>query len=128
MGRKTYDSIGKPLPGRTTIVLSRNTEKPSLPSEVYLAKSLEEAIEIANNLTTMDHEEIFITGGGEIYQLTLPVAKRIHLTRVHAKVDGDAFFPEIDLSIWNQESSDFLQATEKNQHDCSFELYERRIN
>ncbi|MHC1702979.1 MAG: dihydrofolate reductase [Tenuifilaceae bacterium] len=97
MGRKTYESIGKPLPGRVNIVISRQ-ENLNIEG-CKIAKSIEEALEIAKN-----DSEVFIIGGGEIYQQTLPIANRIYLTRVHASYPGDTFFPELNFIEWDKES------------------------
>ncbi len=89
MGRKTFESIGRPLPGRTNIVVSRTGVFPGTVS----AHSLEEALTEASRASGAG--EIFVIGGGEIYRAALPLATRIHLTRVHSSVEGDATFPEL---------------------------------
>lgn len=89
MGRKTFESIGKPLPGRTSIVVSRTERFPG----TITARSLDEALEEAARAPGAD--ATFVIGGGEVYREALPLAARIHLTRVHARVDGDATFPEL---------------------------------
>lgn len=126
MGRKTYDSIGRPLPGRVSIVLSRTPANAQLEAKpnVLPAASLEEACSQVFS-TEMSHEEAFITGGGQIYQLALPQATRLYLTRVHTHIDGDAFFPEVDWNQWKLIESTCHSADEKNEHDYSFEIYER---
>jgi len=97
MGRKTYESVGKPLPGRINIVVSRQE---NLTVEGCLvAKSLEEALELAKQ-----DSELFIIGGGDIYKQALPIADKIYFTRVHAGFPGDTFFPELNLSEWATES------------------------
>ena len=108
MGRKTYDSIGRPLPNRRNIVITRqNIEIPGC----EVVHSLEEAISL--------DKEIFILGGGEIYQKSIILANRIFLTKIHAEVEGDTYFPSIG-SEWTIESEDFNSKDEKNQHDYSF--------
>ena len=97
MGRKTFLSIGKPLPGRVNIIITRN-ENFNIEGCIT-AKSLVEAFEIAKN-----DSEAFIIGGGEIYKMALPIADKIYLTRVHASYPGDTFFPEIDFTEWYTES------------------------
>lgn len=93
MGRRTYESIGKPLPNRRNIVVSRTMTQP--PTEgVELAASLEEALARASQ------EECFIIGGAQLYAEALPRAQWLHLTRVHAEVEGDVLFPEVDWSQW----------------------------
>jgi dihydrofolate reductase len=91
MGRKTYDSIGRALPNRTNIVITRNAEFHA--EHVHRADSLGKAIGIAEE--SPGKEEIFIIGGGEIFRQSLGVANRIYLTTVHTKIAGDVFFPEI---------------------------------
>lgn len=93
MGRKTFESIGKPLPGRTSVIISRNKEL-KIP-EVITKSSVEEALSVE-----MDNKERFIIGGAEIYAQTLNKAERLFLTIVEGKYTGDAFFPEIDPSQW----------------------------
>lgn len=99
MGRKTYDSIGKPLPNRRNIVISRDENLRIDGVEVF--NSIESAIEELSNET-----EIFIIGGAEIYKQTLPLASKIYLTKVIKSYDGDAFFPEIDFSEWDKTFED----------------------
>ena len=91
MGRKTFESLGKPLPGRTNIVI---TSKPDWQSPgTITVSSLDEAIHAAEET---DAKEVFVIGGGQVYKQSMPVANRIYYTRVHTKVEGDTFFPEID--------------------------------
>lgn len=89
MGRKTYESIGRPLPGRTNIVITRDSGR-EIPGCIVVS-SLTEAIERAKGI---DKEEIFVIGGGQVYAEALPLADRLYLTLIHAIIDGDAFFPE----------------------------------
>lgn len=116
MGRKTYESIGKPLPNRQNIVITRNRAL-SLPG-ADVVDSVEAAKEIANG------DELFIIGGGEIYSQTLPVADRIYLTRVWADYKADTFFPEIDMSSWKEVSREDFPA-EGQTPAYSFILLER---
>lgn len=96
MGRRTFDSIGRPLPGRTTIVVTRNPDW-RFPSELVLrAGSLAEALAAAREID----EEVFVVGGAGVYEEALPVADRLALTFVEAEPDGDTFFPEVDWSEW----------------------------
>jgi dihydrofolate reductase len=97
MGRKTYESVGKPLPGRVNIVISR--QENYRVDGCLVANSFEEALELAK----LD-SEVFIIGGGEIYKQALPITDKIYLTRVHAGFAGDTFFPELNLSEWTSES------------------------
>lgn len=95
MGRKTFDSIGKPLPGRTTVVVSRNRE---LKIEgCIVAHSLNEAI-----TACAGDDEIFIVGGAELYSQALPLANKMYLTEIQQEISGDAFFPAFDLDEWSE--------------------------
>ena len=125
MGRKTYESIGRPLPGRVSIMLSRADSQQPIADSLLHARSLDEAISLVAT-TDMSHDEAFVTGGGEIYRLALPHAERVHLTRVHTTIEGDATFPELDPAEWNLVESERHAADQKNEFDYSFELWERR--
>lgn len=96
MGRKTYESIGRPLPGRTNIILSRNQQYLQAGCRVFndLETALQEGCEKAN--------EIFIIGGSDLYEATLPIADRIYLTIINQEFQGDAYFPDIDFSAWSE--------------------------
>ena len=118
MGRKCFDSIGKPLPGRTTIVLSRN-ESLSIGGCV-MKSSLQEALGFAKNLNT---DEIFIVGGAEIYNLSKPMWTKIYVTHVDVSIKGDTFFPEIDLSDWRVILNDPRKKDKKNAFDFTFRQY-----
>lgn len=93
MGRKTFESIGKPLPNRRNIVVTRNLEFYVVGVEV--ASSLATALEMTKN-----EAEVFVIGGGEIYRQALPMASKLYITRVHAEYKGDTYFPEIDPQEW----------------------------
>jgi dihydrofolate reductase len=108
MGRKTFESIGKPLPNRTNIVLSQNKD---LEIEgVYICHTIDQALEIANQ---KKEEELFVIGGGQLYQMLLPIATKIYLTRIHATFEADTFFPAID-NTWRELSKQSFVADEKN--------------
>lgn len=101
MGRKTYEDLGKPLPGRDNIVVTRK----NLDDKGVIVKSdLESAIQEGKTRALMDQsDEVFIFGGGQIYEQALPLASRIYLTRVHLTIEnGDTFFPSLDPNIWKQ--------------------------
>lgn len=119
MGRKTWDSIGKPLPDRTNIVLSRNPE-PRFEGAVCVS-SFDEAMAVVP-----DAEEIMIIGGSSIYEMLMPMANRMYITYVDAEFDGDAWFPEIDKSQWCEKESLVREADDKNQFNCRFVTMERR--
>jgi len=119
MGRRTYDSVGEPLPGRRNIVITRD---PELRYEgVEMARDLEQALALAAG-----DDEIFVAGGAEIYRLALPVADRIYLTVVHAEVDGDTVFPEFNADDWLLTSDVRHEADDRHAHPFSFRVYERR--
>ena len=101
MGRKTFDSIGRPLPGRANIVLTRDPQWAS--DGVEVVQSLEQAL-VAGEIAceAADVDEIMVIGGEQIYRMTIDLADRIYLTQVDTDVEGDAFFPDIDLNNWSQ--------------------------
>lgn len=121
MGRKTFESMGKALPGRTNIVVTTNAG--FVAKNVEVAGSIAEAIEKAEALNT---HEIFIIGGGKIFEQALPLAQRVYLTRVHLQVDGDAFFPALDPAQWELKQDRLEKADEKNAYDHSFQVWERK--
>ena len=114
MGRKTFKSIGKPLPGRQNIVLTRDTQYHH--EGVTVVHSLKDAIHAAED------DDIFVIGGAEVYKKALPLANQIFETRVHAIVDGDTFF-DPDLSHWLEDSYESHKADTHNQYDYSFITY-----
>ncbi|TFH75383.1 dihydrofolate reductase [Gammaproteobacteria bacterium LSUCC0112] len=124
MGRKTYESIGRPLPGRTNIVISR---QPDLHIDgVKVLDSLDAAIRYAENICLINGvDEAVVMGGAEIYALALPRADRLYMTQVHAEVHGDAYFPEIDLNDWHELGRDDFSASGANPYDYSFVVSER---
>lgn len=121
MGRKNYESIGRSLPNRLNIVITRQAGLEIEGCEVV--GSLEEAIELGKQ---SDQDELFVIGGGQIYEAAMPLADRIYLTRVHAHVDGDVLFPELDESEWKQLSSEEHLADDDHEHAFTFIVYERR--
>ena len=121
MGRKTFDSIGKPLPGRKSIVITRDQDWHH--DGVEAVHSVEEAIDKARELGA---KEIFVIGGAEIFKSSLPVANRIYLTRIHHVFEGDVFFPEIDAEDWACTSERFCAADEKNAYDHTYQVWERK--
>ena len=120
MGRKTSESIGKPLPGRRNIRISR---QPTLNIEdVDVANSLQDVINYCR-----DEREIFIIGGAEIFNQAMPMADEILLTRVHTNIEGaDAFFPELPESDWELISQEKHNKDDKHQYDYTFEVYKRK--
>ncbi len=123
MGRKCFDSIGKPLPKRTNIIVSRNPFLIS--SNCTIARSIEEALEVAyDNQET----EAFIIGGGEIYRQSMDFWDRIYLTEVAVEVQGDITFPEIDRAVWQLISEVRHTKDEKNEWNYTFKVFERIMN
>ncbi|REJ85183.1 MAG: dihydrofolate reductase [Bacteroidetes bacterium] len=120
MGRKTFESIGKALPGRTNVVITRNEEYRA--EGCVMCKSLKEAINHASSDT-----ELFIFGGGEIFQEAIPLADKIYMTRVHTTIQGDTYFPELNPEEWTVTESESFSADEKNEFDYSFITMERVI-
>lgn len=124
MGRKTFSSIGKPLPGRTNIVISRGA--PELPAGVLGVDSLDDALAQARAVATIDGQaEVIVMGGAQIYALALPVADRLYVTHVQAKVAGDAYFPEFDWSAYTEVSRDQFPASGPNSYPYRFSVYDR---
>lgn len=121
MGRNTYESLGKPLKGRVNIVVS-SRPSPDVPGLLY-AVSIDEALDKA---AATGCKEVFVIGGGQIYDQFMSRAHRIYLTRVHAHVEGDTFFPLIDPACWEQDGHlDFLP-DEKHEYAYSFQRWKRK--
>ncbi len=125
MGRKTFESIGRALPGRTNIVISRN---PELPAEgVSPAASLDEALELAGQVARRDGvAEFVVIGGAQIYGLAIPRADRLYVTEVHARVEGDTFLAEIAWERWRESARETHPATAPGDYGYSFVVYDRR--
>jgi dihydrofolate reductase len=124
MGRKTFESIGKALPGRTNIVISRG--EPELPPGVVLVHTLEEALAQAEAVATIDGQtEVIVMGGAQIYELALPMADRLYVTHVQAEVPGDAFFPEVPWSDFTETFRETFAAQGPNPYDYAFAVYDR---
>ncbi len=123
MGRKTFESLGKPLPGRPNIVVTRQADYGQ--DGIIVTSSLADAIIAA---AAFNIDEVFITGGSEIFSQALQASlvQRIYITRVHATVEGDTYFPAFDKDRWQLVSSEPHAADEKNQYAFTFEVYERR--
>lgn len=124
MGRKTWESIGRPLPGRTSIVITHQKAYDPGYRRVQVARSLAEAMELAKQ-ADCDQDHAFVIGGAAIYELALPLADLLYFTRVHARVEGDVFFPEIDWQQWQQVRGSHHYADEFNDFDHDFGVYER---
>ena len=119
MGRLTYESIGRPLPGRQNIVITR--QKNYVADGCDVVASPDAAVAVTNGAA-----EIMVIGGGEIYQLFLPLADRIYMTRVHAVIDGDAEFPSMDEDEWHMSSHEKHAADATNEFDFTFEVWNIR--
>jgi dihydrofolate reductase len=126
MGRRTFESVGKPLPGRANIVVTRQTNWGA--EGVERAASLDEAIRLAREraLQMPDAREICVIGGGEIYGVALPLTDTLHVTHVLAAVDGDTFFPAIDPAVWTEVFSTDMPAGERDTYPTRHAVYERR--
>jgi len=118
MGRKTFESIGRPLPGRQNIVISR---KGFSADGVTSADSIDTALQLVN-----DVEEVMIIGGANIYQQMIDKANRLYLTHVDAECEGDAWFPDFEKDDWNITSELFVKMDEKNNYDFNIISYERK--
>lgn len=124
MGRKTYESIGRPLPGRANIVISR--QENYAPEGVHVVSGLAEALALAEDIALIDGStELMVIGGAEIYRAALPIARRLYLTQVHAEVEGDAYLPDIDWKQWREVSRQRHSGGDGNPYDYSFVVFER---
>ena len=127
MGRTTYESIGRPLPGRTNIVLSRN--EGYAPMGVVPARDLGEALSLADDFAREEGaEEVCVIGGGTIYEQALPWARTIWLTVVEAEVAGDTSFPALDPDAWDVEVTGRIAPDDRNDHPARIERWTRRAD
>lgn len=121
MGRKTWETLGRALPGRVNVVITRRDDYRA--EGALIVHSLDDALRVA---AEAGETEMFIAGGAEIYQQSMHRADRMYLTRIHADVEGDTFFPEFDdVSEWHLTDSEHFEADEKNQYPYSFLTYDR---
>ena len=116
MGRKTFESMPKALPNRTNVIITRKTDYKA--ENAIVVNSLEKALKVAEN-----DNQPFIIGGGEIYKLSMEIADRIELTRVHTSIEGDTSFPEINLE--KEVKNEKRLKDEKNEYDFSFLRYDK---
>lgn len=121
MGRNCYNSIGRPLPKRTNVIITRDPF--FISSNCIVTHSIPEALEAAHE---NGEEECFIIGGGMIYNQTADLWDRLYLTQVDLEVDGDVFFPEVNLDEWKLISEESHIADDKNEYDYSFLIYDRK--
>jgi dihydrofolate reductase len=124
MGRKTYESLGRPLPGRTNIVVTSNRDYAA--QGCLVANSLDEALVLAVSLTRPDDPQIFVIGGEKLYAQMLPYADRLYVTLVDAEIKGDAWFPDFDMTEWRETLTVAHQADAKNPYACVFKTLERK--
>lgn len=117
MGRKTHESIGKSLPGRLNIMLSKHTVDIQ---DVTVVKSLQDALKL-----TIGMPEVMIIGGADVFQQALPLADQVYLTIIHAQLDADVFFPELDKKTWHCKETIERARDEKNSYDLTFCRFER---
>jgi dihydrofolate reductase len=120
MGRNCYESIGKPLPKRTNVIITRDAY--FLSSNCIIARSIEEALEIAHK---NKEEEVFIIGGGQIYEQTKELWTKLYLTEVDLDIDGDVFFPDLNYKEWQLVSEVKHFKDDKNEYDYVFKEYSR---
>lgn len=120
MGRKTYESIGKALPNRTNIVISRRNDW--FQEGILIVGSIKEALKFAKKID----ENIFIIGGGDIYRQTLDATDVLEVTRVNATLEAQVFFPEINRNVWVKTSENCVEKDEKHAYDFCFERWERK--
>lgn len=122
MGRKSFEDLGRVLPGRPNIMITRQEGYTS--EGLHVVPSLEAGIEKAKTFGT---EEIFITGGGEIFKMALSIVDRVYLTRVHTTIEGDTYFPEFDPTGWTLVKNEYYEKDEKHAYAMTFQVWERTI-
>ncbi|WP_394181176.1 dihydrofolate reductase [Marinomonas posidonica] len=124
MGRKTFESIGKPLPGRRNIVITRDANFQA--DGIDVVSSLEQAIALGEDICLVNgQEEVMVIGGAQIYELALPRVDRLYITHVDADVEGDAFFPEVDWPSFTLLAEESFAAEGHNPYDYRFSVYQR---
>lgn len=124
MGRKTYESIGKPLPGRANVVVTGNRNYSA--EGVEVVHSIDEALQLARSIAIVDGaKEVMVIGGAELYRELLPRTHRLYLTKIHASVDGDAHFPSLNWCRWKELNREDFNAEAPNPYDYSFIVYQR---
>lgn len=124
MGRKTYEALaGEPLPGRFNFIVTRQRDWTPTNDKAKVTPSLEQALKEA---ASTDCKETFVIGGGEIYKEAMPIADRIYMTRVHATLDGDTWFPPIDEKDWQLTDNRDFPADEKHAYAYSFQVWQRK--
>jgi len=124
IGRKTFESIGRALPGRQTIIVTRNDRYQRLDENSSVVHSIEEAIDLAR---ARGETEVFVCGGAEIYTRALDLADRLYLTFVEARIEADTFFPEWNDDAWCEKESLHLAADDKNQYPSTFKVLVKAV-
>lgn len=125
MGRKTYDSICRPLSGRDNIIITRSNDFTA--PGAFIARTIRAGLKLARGCAAKSEaDEICIIGGAEIYAQTIDAADRIYLTRVDAEIDGDVFFPSLDSADWTEKSQGGCEKSDRNEYDCEFFMLDRR--
>lgn len=125
MGRKTFETLPKPLAKRTNIILTRN-QNYEAPEECIVSHSVEDVLKTAKSLSKNDNLELMICGGAPIYAAFLPHASRLYLTQVHATFEGDVYFPKFDINDWDETKRIDCDKDEKNPHAYSFLFLEKK--
>jgi dihydrofolate reductase len=120
MGRKSFESLGKPLKGRDNLVISRSADEIK---GVELFRTIDQAIHWSEEKGS---EILFITGGGEIYRQTMDQWDELYMTEVHASPEGDVYFPEVDLSQYELYYSEFFEKSEQDEYDFTIKFYRRK--
>ncbi|WP_317195542.1 dihydrofolate reductase [Echinicola shivajiensis] len=121
MGRKTYESMGKPLPNRTSVVITRNSDY-SIPDGHHIVHHLQDALDLAKK---NNQDKVFIIGGGEIYKQAIELSDELLVTEVDCSPEGDTYFPNISANKWKVVQKEAFQKDEKNEYDFSFITYKR---
>lgn len=122
MGRKTYESIGKPLPNRTNIVISGKNDW--FEEGILIVGSIKEALKFAKKID----ENVFVIGGGTIYEQTIDLADQLEITLVDATLEADTYFPKIDEKIWQKTQETYHEKDEKNQYDFCFQTFTKKTS
>ena len=127
MGRKTFESIGRPLPGRKNIVVTRQASWRH--DDITIFYNVEEALDFAIGEAQRDNQdEVMVIGGSEIYRQVLPICDKLYVTRVHAQIDGDAFFPNFEGSNWRLSFQQIVEPLGNDQYTCSFMVYDKLLD
>lgn len=125
MGRRTWESIGRPLPGRTHIVVSGSPGEST--ADFHYVSDIDSALTLGREIAAeQGAEEVMIIGGAQVYRQTLDICDRIYMTKVQAEIDGDAFFPELSDTSWELMHTDHAAADTRNPYSCTFEVWGKK--